>query len=141
MNKPPWSGRPRKSIGILVDRSIPAEFADALNKFVGMHARSLAAMYGDQVAMQLEDKDFLADAGSHGWVVFTSNPKMYSVDVERQAVIDNNTKVFSLARTYTKHVQGLVYGRHLLSVRRRCREPGPCFWTLSSNDQITKQIK
>ena len=69
--------------------------------------------------------------GDSSWIVFTQNPKMMDVDPEVEAIKDNQTTVFSLGKAnYGLEFSGLIFRRHLLTIRRRIARPSPCFWNL-----------
>lgn len=128
------SGRPGPRRGdhiLLVDRCLAPEVAYEICKMAGLHGIALRDCCGDDTAQQLEDITFLAEAGRRGWGVLTQNPRMWQVLQERECIVDNGTRVFSLDDpNASKTLKGLVLGRHLLSVRRRLLRPDPCFWRL-----------
>lgn len=128
------SGRPRPRKGdhiLLVDRCLAPEVAYEISKLDGLYGVPLRDHYGDETAQQLEDITFLTEAGQCGWGVLTQNPRMWQVPQERTCIIDNGTRVYSLDDpNASKTLEGLVLGRHLLSVRRRLQRPNPCFWRL-----------
>lgn len=96
-----------------------------------MHAVALRDLYGNDVAEQLPDTEWLGDAGAHGWIALTANPQIWQVPLEKQTILDHDTRVFAYGSA--QHVidaQGLIFGRWLLSMRRRARRPEPCFWRL-----------
>lgn len=128
------SGRPRPrktDLIVLVDRCLSPEVAYEISKMDGLYGIPLKEQYGDQVAQQLPDVAFLAEAGQRGWGVLTQNPRMWQVPQERSCITDNRTRVFSLDDpNASKTLKGLVLGRYLLSIRRRLRRQDPCFWRL-----------
>lgn len=128
------SGRPRPrrtDLILLVDRCLPPEIAHEVSKLDGLYGIPLRDHYGDEVAQQLEDVTFLAEAGQRGWGVLTQNPRMWQVPHERACIVDNGTRVFSLDNpNASKILKGLVLGRRLLSVRRRLKHADACFWRL-----------
>jgi hypothetical protein len=128
------SGRPRPRKGdhiLLVDRCLAPEVAYEISKLDGLHGVPLRDHYGDETAQQLEDITFLTEAGQRGWGVLTQNPRMWQVPQERDCIIDNRIRVYSLDDpNASKTLKGLVLGRHLLSVRRRLQRTDPCFWRL-----------
>lgn len=128
-----WRLRPDQT-GILLDRCLEHRLESELAKIPLIRAVGLADMYGAAAAPSLPDTAFLADAGNHGWQVWTQNFKMWRVDDERQAIIDNGTHVFSLASAQLLPVgKAFVFGRWWTSMNRRSRRPGPCFWRLHAN--------
>lgn len=122
---------PRRHIGMLVDRCIPPSVARALDLIPMVRAVSLAEMYGDACAQQLDDELFLEEAGRRGWIVLTSNFKMWRVAAQREAIVANHTRVFALANgQLSVPAQALVFGRWVLSMRRRAQRCDACFWRL-----------
>lgn len=123
---------PRNTVlAILLDRSIDHRLAAELRRIPGCHAMSLAEMYGDKRAQAMEDVEFIADAGHHGWVVWTQNPKMWQVPSERDQIIKSSTHVFSMGSArMTLSGKGFVLGRHFLSIKRRHLRAGHCFWRI-----------
>jgi hypothetical protein len=116
---------------MLVDRCLAPEIALEISKMDGLYGIALAEHYGDQVAQDLADVDFLANAGDAGWGVLTQNPRMWQVPDERNCMLEHRTRVFSLDDpNASKTLKGLVLGRHILSIRRRLRRDAPCFWRL-----------
>jgi hypothetical protein len=76
MNEPPE---------FLIDRSLgPKHLADAL-KGLGLTVHTLASIYGERVAQELEDEQWLVDAGRHGWVVLMKDDKIRRRPAERLA--------------------------------------------------------
>lgn len=98
---------------------------------------TLSDAYGLTVAFTVPDEIFLAEAGHHGWIVLTQNFRMWRVAAERQAIVDNGTRVFSLANAQLTSIgKGLVFGRHLLSILRRAKRQDACFWRLYTDRTI-----
>lgn len=122
--------KPRRSIGVLVDRCVPPTVARAINTLDDFHAVHLDAMYHPH-GPHITDVQFLGDAGHNGWLVLTANPRIWHVPGERATILDNQTRVFCYGSAQLLiDAQGLVLGRWLTSVRRRSRRPDPCFWRL-----------
>jgi hypothetical protein len=132
------SGRPkpRKSDHILlVDRCLTPLLAREISKIDGLYGISLAEQFGDEAAQSMPDVDFLAIAGAEQWGVLTQNPRMWRVTTERERILEHSTRVFSLDDASSSLIlKGLVFGRHILSVRRRMERPGACFWRLRLQD-------
>ena len=130
---------PSSRTGVLVDRCLPRRVSLAIGHFKDFQGAYLHDVFTNATAT--EDVQFLSAAGHHGWCVFTQNPDMVEVDDERDAVERNGTKVFCLAEaTYGLEGTGMIFGRHLLTIRRRLNQPGECFWLLWP-DRIKRAIK
>jgi hypothetical protein len=100
---------------------------------------ALRDVYPDD-ARDVSDVTWIADAATHGFVVFTANPAIASVAHERAAIVQHGTKVFCIANVqHTREGRALIYGRYLLAIIRRSKRPGPCFWRLAP-DHVTRDI-
>lgn len=141
MDIAPGRPRPRNNdLIVLVDRCLPPEVAYELTKMDNFYGIPLKDQYGEQDAQQLADVDFLAEAGQWGWGVLTQNPRMWQVPLERDCIVANRTRVFSLDNpNANRTLKGMVLGRHLLSIRRRMRREDPCFWRLRVQD-VRKEL-
>lgn len=132
-----WTRRPNE-LCLLVDRCLSPEMAAAVNLADGLRVASLADAYGDKIAQALQDVDFLEAAGRHGWGVLTQNVRMWRTPPERTVIEAHGVRVFCLASSQlTRQGQGLVVGRHLLSIRRRLTRGGACFWRIHANGKVT----
>lgn len=129
-NSTGWTKRPDQ-VGILLDRCVDDRLAHVLASIPRVKAMTLSDVYGPDAALTVQDEVFLAEAGRQGWIVLTQNFHMWRVPVERKAIVDNGTRVFSLASAqHTSIGKGLIFGRHLLTIVRRAKRPGACFWRL-----------
>lgn len=91
---------------------------------------------------EVPDLEWIRDAaGDPRWSVLTQNPRILTVDAEREAIASAGTRVFCLSSaTLTNEGKGLFFGRHWLPILRRTRLPGPCFWRLYP-DRIKRDIR
>lgn len=120
---------PKGHHGVLVDRCLTPSVARSLNRFNRFVAAHLSEVYDNNERTQ--DVEFLAAAGDAGWAVFTQNFDMRKTPPEMQAIRDHGTRVFTLtAANLPDAGKGMLFGRHLISMRRRLEKPGPCFWRL-----------
>ncbi len=130
---------PKGRTGILVDRCLPKGIAPTFSRFKGFHAIDLAEVYDD--SERTPDVQFLTDAGDHGWAVFTQNDEMLREPDEMAAIREHGTRVFTLTSSQlTVAGKGVLFGRHLVTIRRRLARPGPCFWRLYE-DRKSHDIK
>lgn len=131
--------RKSRRVHILLDRSIATRMAPALAKF-GFVVQTLEDVYGSR-AIHVADTEWIEWSAKNGYIVFTANPNMVYVPHEMDAVREYKAKVFCVAQVqHTREGRALIYGRHLLRIVRRARRPGPCFWRVSPNDQVTRDI-
>lgn len=130
---------PRGHHGILVDRCLSQGFARSIDRFDRFRAAHLEQVY-DNAASTL-DVDFLTAAGDAGWAVFTQNPEMRRTPPEMQVILEHGTRVFTLANAQLPEAgKGMLFGRHLVSIRRRLERDGPCFWRLYE-DRKSRDVK
>lgn len=115
---------------ILVDRYISSSFAAVLRK-TGLDCSSLAEVFGDSRAQQMQDEEWIEWAAANGYAVLTANPKMLKVPLEREAILKYGTQVFCIAKPETtKEDKAYLMGRHVLSILRKMKTDDPCFWRL-----------
>lgn len=130
---------PRGEHGVLVDKCLARRLATGLSRFKGFRAVFLDEVFTNHA--QTQDEQFLGAAGEHGWSVFTQNDEMIRNPVEMAVVRAEGTKVFTLTNSHLgAEGGGLVFGRWLVTIRRRTAEPGPCFWRLYE-DRKTHDIR
>lgn len=122
---------------ILLDRSLSSRLAPVL-KLALIDCLTLEDVYGRAGAEQAPDVQWIEDAARHGYAVFTANPRILSVKLEREAIEAHGTKVFCIAKPDgTRETRAYIYGRHILSIMRRMKKPGPCFWRLYAGQRPT----
>ena len=120
---------PRSEYGVLVDKCLAQKLSTGLCRFKGFRAVFLDEVFTNH--SRTEDVQFLGAAGEHGWSVFTQNDEMLRNPVEMRTVRAEGTKVFTLTNSHLgAEGGGLVFGRWLVTIRRRIEKPGACFWSL-----------
>lgn len=132
----PSSSAPR----ILVDRCISPRFAAVLRKS-GLDCSSLAEVFGNGRAEQMQDVEWIGWAAANGYAVLTANPKMLKVPLEREAILTHGTQVFCIAKPdTTKEDKAYLIGRHILSILRKMKTDDACFWRLYMSAPIRYDI-
>lgn len=122
------SGRRRpRSDAIFIDRSLGKQVAEALRRF-GFNVYTMADVYPND-GQEIDDIEWITDAGRKGWIVFTQDQKIRERPSEIGAVLESGTKVFCLhVQTLKAPAKTLYFGRHILPILRRSRRDGACFW-------------
>ncbi|WP_276509370.1 hypothetical protein [Cellulomonas hominis] len=134
-----WQRSRKHAPAILLDRCLSPGMARGLRTF-GFNVLTLRDVYPDD-GQHIPDTEWLRDSARHGYIVFTANPAIISVEHERAALLEHGAKVFCIANAQqTRDGRALIFGRHLLRILRRARRPGPCFWRLRPDDTITYDI-
>lgn len=65
----------------------------------------MASVYGETVAQELEDEQWLADAGSHGWVVLMKDDAIRRRPSERDALAEAGVRAFCLTNANLRAVE------------------------------------
>lgn len=121
--------------GILIDKCLSKRLAVGLSRFKGFQGEQLATVFTNHSHTQ--DVQFIEAAGEHGWAVFTQNDKMLKNPAEMEAIRQSEAKVFTLTNSHLGlDGAGLVFGRWLVTIRRRLDQPGPCFWRLYEDRKV-----
>lgn len=106
-----------------------------MDKFDEIHAVALERCYDD--AEHVQDVQWIADAGEHGWSVITQNFRLPQVQKESAAIQQHGTKVFCLSKAdYPAITQGLIVGRNLIRIYRRSQRRPGCFWRISERPPL-----
>jgi D-serine deaminase-like pyridoxal phosphate-dependent protein len=75
-----------------------------------------------------EDVEWIRDSAAHGYIAITCNPYLIGVPHEKEAILATGAKVFSISKAnHTRDGRALIFGRHLLRIKRRARVDGGCF--------------
>ncbi len=114
---------------VLLDRCVPPSIIRALNHFQ-ITVRTLEDVYPGR-SEDVQDVEWIRDCGQHGWLGLTQNFLIGHTPIEKAAIRESGAQVV----TYTSanlaaDTRAMIYGRHLLTIRRHCRVPGPGLWKL-----------
>ena len=86
----------RPLIEFFIDRSLGRKhLAQALGD-LGFTVHTMASVYGERVAQELEDERWLADAGQHDWVVLMKDDAIRRRPAERDALAEAKVRAFCL---------------------------------------------
>ncbi len=114
---------------VFIDRSLGKQVATALRRY-GLTVKTMADVYEDD-GQYIEDTEWIRECASNGWIVFTQDAKIRERPSEIGEVLNSGAKVFCLhQQNLSAPAKTLYYGRHVLSIIRRSRRPGPCFWRI-----------
>lgn len=130
--------RKRPNTTIFIDRSLGKQVAVALRRY-GLTVKTMADVYPDD-GQYIEDTQWIRECAQNGWVVFTQDAMIRERPKEIGEVRDSGAKLFCLHKqNLTAPTKTLYFGRHVLSIIRRSRRPGPCFWRIRP-DATVKDI-
>lgn len=122
-----------------VDRSLGRHLLpDALQQ-AGFTARTLASVYGEDEAQNVEDEVWLQLAGERQWVVLTKDDAIRRRPAELAAVAEHTVKMFCLTNANLRGDEQLQ--RFLTNIHRivqRSLKPGP--WICGVYEKRIAQI-
>ncbi len=120
------SRRQPDSPEFLVDRSLGRHHLPDALRARGFVVHTLADVYGERRAQEVEDQEWIERAGREGWVVLTKDDRIRYREIERDAFIDANLRVFCLtSRGFRKEEQTARFVDNVNRIVQRSRQPGP----------------
>lgn len=93
---------------------------------MGFVVHTLADVYGERRAQDVEDEEWIGRAGREGWVVLTKDDRIRYRQVERDAFIAADLRVFCLtSRGLRKEEQTARFVDNINRILQHCRHRGP----------------
>lgn len=121
---------------VLLDRCVPPSIIRALNHFQ-ITVRTLEDVYPGR-SQNVQDVEWIRDCGAHQWMGLTQNFRIGRTPIEKAAIVDSGAQVVTYASAdLAADTRAMIYGRHLLTIRRHCRATGPGLWKIY-HDRIEK---
>jgi hypothetical protein len=103
----------------------------SLLRAAGLRLVTLAEHYGIPADEAVEDTDWLALAGSRGWVVFMKDARVRYNPAEREAVEAHSVRCFRLSsQSLTAVSMAARYLDNLGAIASACRAPGPLIYAV-----------
>src|ERR1022692_3311469 len=78
----------------LIDRSLGRLLLPAALRDAGLIVRTLADVYGEVAAQDVEDRDWIALAAQNDWVVLCKDDRIRRRRAERDALIEGRVRAF-----------------------------------------------
>jgi hypothetical protein len=128
--RPDGAGKPgedhRPVIEFFIDRSLGRKhLAQALGD-LGFTVHTMASVYGERVAQELEDERWLADAGQHDWVVLMKDDAIRRRPAERDALAEAKVRAFCLTNAQLRVAeQSARFVGNIARIQRQAEKPGP----------------
>ena len=116
----------RPVIEFFIDRSLGRKhLAQALGD-LGFTVHTMASVYGEQVAQELDDERWLADAGEHDWVVLMKDDAIRRRPAERDALSEAKVRAFCLTNAQLRaSEQSARFVGNIARILRQVEKPGP----------------
>ncbi len=128
--RPGGAGKPgedhRSVIEFFIDRSLGRKhLAQALGA-LGFTVHTMASVYGERVAQELDDERWLADAGRHDWVVLMKDDAIRRRPAERDALAYAEVRAFCLTNAQLRaSEQSARFVGNIERIQRQAEKPGP----------------
>ena len=94
----------------LIDRSLGRLGLRTALQEVALTVRTLADVYGEAVAQETEDTEWIALAAARGWVVLCKDDRVRRRPAERRALTDGKVRVFCLTNANLNFADQAAYG-------------------------------
>ena len=118
----------------LVDRSLGSVIVPAALSGAGFVVRTLADVYGEVAARELDDEVWLADAGMRNWIVLAKDERIRRRPAELSAIRTARVKAFYLTAGGLKgEVQAAILLKHIYRIIQRARKAGPMVWAVTES--------
>ena len=118
----------------LVDRSLGAVIIPAALRDAGYVVHTLRSVYGEAGAQEVEDRDWLIEAGARGWIVLAKDERIRRRPAELEAIASAQVKAFYLtAGGVTGEQQARILLAHIHRIIQRASKRGPMVWAVSES--------
>lgn len=109
-----------------IDRSLGRKHLAETLRDLGFIVHTMASVYGEDVAQQLDDETWLRDAGEKGWVVLMKDDAIRRRPAERDALADAGVRAFCLTNAQLrKEEQTERFVGNIDRILRQAQQPGP----------------
>jgi hypothetical protein len=119
-------GGDERPVEFFIDRSLGRKhLAQALGD-LGFTVHTMASVYGERVAQELDDERWLADAGEHDWVVLMKDDAIRRRPAERDALSEAKVRAFCLTNAQLRaSEQSARFIGNIERIQRQAEKPGP----------------
>jgi hypothetical protein len=118
----------------LIDRSLGRLLLPAALRDAGLIVRTLADVYGEVAAQDVEDRGWIALAARNDWVVLCKDDRIRRRPAERDALIEGRVRAFCLTNAnlpFAEQAEYFVTNRH--RILQASRKPGPYLYGVYKN--------
>ncbi len=94
----------------------------------------MADVYGERIGQELDDEEWIGDAGRRGWIVLMKDAKVRYRPTELQALVDHGVKAFCLTNANLRGIeQAERFVNNLPRIVRATKRPGPYIYGVYEN--------
>lgn len=116
----------RPAVGFFIDRSLGRKHLARALGDLGFTIHTMASVYGERVAQELDDERWLADAGQHDWIVLMKDDAIRRRPAERDALAEAKVRAFCLTNAQLRaSEQSARFVGNIERILRQAEQPGP----------------
>ena len=120
------SGEQERAPEFFIDRSLGRKHLAAALTDLGLVVHTMASVYGEQTAQELEDEHWLADAGRREWIVLMKDDAIRRRPAERDALSQARLRTFCLTNAQLRaSEQSARFMENIPRILRQAKKPGP----------------
>lgn len=109
-----------------IDRSLGRKHLAEALRDLGLTVHTMASVYGEKRAQELDDEEWLADAGRRDWVVLMKDDRIRTRPAERDALMAAGVRAFCLTNAQLRAAdQTARFVTNINRIIQRARKPGP----------------
>jgi hypothetical protein len=117
---------------LFLDRSLGRRQVPDLLRAAGLCLQTLAEVYGIPADETVADVDWLARAGSEGWIVLMKDERIRYRPAEREALVNHHVRAFCLTSGNLRAAEmAQLYINVLDRITTACTTPGPFLYVVS----------
>ncbi|MGH8929461.1 MAG: hypothetical protein ACRDZO_02180 [Egibacteraceae bacterium] len=126
---------------LFLDRSLGRVQVARGLRAAGLRLITLAEHYGMPADECIADTVWLADAGTHGWVVLMKDERIRRNQAERGALTKHHVRCFCLTRQdLTAADMTRRFLDNLPAITAACSQPGPFLYAVHTNRIVRLQL-
>lgn len=116
----------RPAIEFFIDRSLGRRHLAHTLGDLGFTVHTMASVYGERIAQELDDAHWLADAGERDWVVLMKDDAIRRRPAERDALAEAKVRAFCLTNAQLRASdQSARFVGNIERIQRQAEKPGP----------------
>jgi hypothetical protein len=109
-----------------IDRSLGRKHLAGALRELELTVHTMASVYGETRAQELEDEEWLRDAGRRSWVVLMKDDRIRTRPAERDALMKAGVRAFCLTNAQLRAAdQTARFVANINRIIQRARKPGP----------------
>lgn len=115
-----------RAVEFFIDRSLGRKHLSGALQELGFTVHTMASVYGETVAQELEDERWLRDVGRRGWVVLMKDDAIRRRPSERDALAEAGLRAFCLTNANLRAAEQTArFVSCLDRILRQAAKPGP----------------